>query len=90
MQRWQQITLGQDPTVRSVSLIIVQIFVQKDTGSALAKSYADSIAAIFDRVQFVTSDSQLISCQTGSIEYVGQFGGWEQYNVTVPYTRDEN
>lgn len=85
-----QITLGSNPTIRSVSLIIVQIFVPADHGNVLAKTYADTIAAIFDRAQFTTDDSNLISCQTASAESVGQAEGWFQVNVTVPYTRDEN
>lgn len=85
-----QITLGGSPTIRSVSVVIVQIFVPHEQGTALAKAYADSIAAIFDRVQIVTSDSNLISFQTASAEAVGENDGWTQFNVTVPYTRDEN
>lgn len=85
-----QITLGGNPTIRSMSLVIVQIFIPQDQGSALAKTYADSIAAIFDRVQFTTDDGNLISCQAASAEAVGQAEGWFQFNVTVPYTRDEN
>ena len=85
-----QVTLGNAPTVRSVSLVIVQIFVPENIGTVLAKTYADSIAAIFDRVQFTTDDGDLLSFQTASAEAVGQFDGWCQFNVTVPYTRDEN
>lgn len=85
-----QITLGGNPTIRSVSVVIVQIFVPAEQGTALAKAYADSIAAIFDRVQIVTTDSNLISFQTASAESVGELEGWAQCNVTVPYSRDEN
>ncbi len=85
-----QITLGSNPTVRSISLVIVQIFVPQEQGTALAKTYADSIAAIFDRVQIVTADSNLISFQTASAEAVGELEGWSQFNVTIPFSRDEN
>ena len=85
-----QVTLGVDPTIRSISIIGVNIFVPKNTGTETPKTYADSIATIFDRVQFTTDDGDLISCQTASAEAVGQSDGWCQFNVTVPYTRDEN
>lgn len=85
-----QITLGGNPTVRSISVVIVQILVPQEQGTALAKTYADSIAAIFDRVQLVTADSNLISFQTASAEAVGELEGWAQFNVTVPFSRDEN
>jgi hypothetical protein len=85
-----QVSLGNNPTIRSVSVIIVQIFVLRETGTALAKTYADSIAAIFDRVQFMTADNNLISCQTASIEQADETEGFFQMNVSIPYTRDEN
>lgn len=85
-----QITLGGNPTVRSISLVIVQIFVPAEQGTSLAKTYADSIAAIFDRVQLMTGDSNLISFQTASAEAVGEVDGWAQVNVTIPFSRDEN
>ena len=84
------IDLSNTGTVRSIALVIVQIFIPADTGMALAKTYADSIAAIFDRAQFFTDDGDLISCQVARAEYAGHADGWGQFNVTVPYTRDEN
>lgn len=85
-----QVSLGTNPTIRSVSVIIVQIFVLRETGTALAKTYADSIAAIFERAQFMTTDSNLISCQTASIEQADETEGFYQMNVSIPYMRDEN
>lgn len=85
-----QLTLGDSPTIQSVSAIIVQVFVLNDAGSRAAKEYADAVAAIFDRVQFLTTDNDLISCMTASVEYVGPSDEWLQYNVTIPYTRTED
>lgn len=85
-----QVSLGTNPTIRSVSVIIVQIFVLRETGTVLAKTYADSIAAIFDRAQFMTADNNLISCQTASIEQADETEGFYQMNVSIPYSRDEN
>lgn len=85
-----QLTLGTSPTIQSVSAIIVQIFTAGDGGTHLPKQYADAIAVIFDRVQFFTDDGDLISCLTASIESAGDNDGWIQYNVTIPYTREEN
>lgn len=85
-----QLTLGTSPTIQSVSAIIIQVFVPGDTGSRAAKAYADSVAAIFDRIQFFTDDGNLISCLTASAESIGKSDEWFQYNVTIPYTRTEN
>ncbi len=85
-----QLTLGSDPTVRSTSLVIIQIFVPKDTGTDLAKAYADTLAALFDRIQLIDEESNLLSFETADIEEVGEDGAWYQVNVTVPYTRIEN
>jgi hypothetical protein len=85
-----QLTLGASPTIQSVSAIIIQIFVPFDTGTQGPKEYADALAVIFDRMQFFTDDGDLISCLTASIESAGQNEEWMQYNVTIPYTREEN
>ena len=85
-----QVTLGSNPTIRSISIIIVQIFVPQESGLVLARTYADTIAAIFDRLQFMTDDNDLISCQTASIDVVGESGGMYQVNLTVPYSRNEH
>ncbi len=85
-----QLTLGTSPTIQSVSAIIVQIFAPLDTGTQLPKEYADVVAAIFDRQQFFTDDGDLISCLTASAEAAGQNEEWIQYNITIPYTREEN
>ena len=86
----QQVTLGASPTIRTISIIGINIFVPHESGLSVARTYADTIAAIFDRVQFMTDDNNLISCQTATAQSVDAGDGWAQVSLTIPYSRDEN
>jgi len=83
-----QISLGTVALRRWSGLIIIQIFVQQDKGTTLAKTYADTVAAIFDRAEFSTGNSGPIRCRIPSITEVGVTNGWFQVNVTIPFIRD--
>jgi hypothetical protein len=83
----QQVSLGTPATRRWPGVIIIQVFVPEDSGTKLAKTYADALAAIFDRVQFSSGNSGTISCRIPSVETVGAKDGWHQTNVTVPFKR---
>lgn len=71
--------------VRSLGLVIVQIFAPLDKGNAAALAKADAVAAIFRDWCGST-----VRCRTPSIKEVGPDGnGWYQVNVSVPFQRDE-
>lgn len=84
----EQISLGTPALRRWTGVIVLQVFVPADTGTKDAKTYADSLAALFDRAQFSTGNSGTIRCRIPSIETVGDKHGWHQINVTVPFIRD--
>jgi hypothetical protein len=69
---------------RHLGLIIVQVFVPKDTGTSKAREYADTVSQIFDSKKF--SD---VVCDVASVQTIGTDDIWHQVNVTVPYWRDE-
>lgn len=79
----QRITLSRRSVHRATGLIAVQIYVAKNTGTQLARSYADTIAAIFRDQQF-----NGVTCQEASVTNVGDFENWYQVNVTIPYYVD--
>lgn len=83
-----QVSLGTPVVRRWPGVIILQVFVPADTGTKLAKTYADTLAAVFERVQFSSGNSGTITCRIPSIEAVGIKNGWHQTNVTVPFKRD--
>lgn len=83
-----QISLGTPAVRRWPGGIVLQIFVPENTGTKTAKTYADTLAALFDRVQFSSGNSGTISCRIPSTETVGVRNGWHQINVTVPFKRD--
>jgi len=69
---------------RHLGLIVVQVFVPRNTGTSKAREYADTVSQIFDSKKF--SD---VVCDVASIETIGTGDVWHQINVTIPYWRDE-
>ena len=84
-----QISLGAVALRRWVGLIVLQIFVPQDTGTRLAKGYANTLGALFDRAEFPVENGGLIRCRVPSIAEIGIRNGWNQLNVTIPFTRDK-
>lgn len=82
-----QISLGDVALRRWPGVIVIQIFVPELSGTRQAKTYADSLGAIFDRAQFSSDNSGVISCRTPSVETIGMLEGWWQVNVLIPYRR---
>lgn len=82
-----QISLGSPAVRRWPGIIMLQVFAPEMTGTRKAREYADSLGAIFDRVDFSSGNSGLITCRTPSIEVIGARDGWCQVNVTVPFRR---
>lgn len=86
----QQISAGTVALRRWPGLIIVQVFERPDSGTQGIRTWADSLAAIFDRQQFSSGNSGLIRCRIPSIVPIGIREGWFQLNVTVPFIRDRD
>ncbi len=84
-----QISLGTPALRRWPGVIIVQVFVPEDTATRVARGYADTIGAIYDRQQFSTDSSGVITCGVPSVQLIGTRDGWFQMNVSVPYHRDK-
>jgi len=69
---------------RHAGVIIIQLFAPKNQGSNLLRGYADTIAAIFEGVNFDT-----VTCRNASLLNVGISQEWYQMNLSIPYWRDE-
>jgi len=69
---------------RHIGVIAIQIFVPKNQGTATARSYADTLAGIFEDQIFDD-----VICRAASLATVGQSSEWQQLNLTIPYWRDE-
>lgn len=79
----ERITIGSREH-RTVGLIVVQIFTPLGQGTSDARVLAEQAAAIFRDQEFGG-----VLCRSASIQNVGQSTDWNQFNVTVPYQRDE-
>lgn len=84
-----QITVGDPVVKRWTGLILIQVFVPQDTGTKLARTYADSLGALFERQTFSAGASGTIRSRIASIQSIGVKDGWYQINVTVPFIRDK-
>jgi hypothetical protein len=65
-------------------IIDIGIFVPRLTGTALARTYADTLAALFDEQAFGTVD-----CDEASIQNIGPEEDWYHFAVTIPFSRIE-
>jgi len=67
----------------NLGLIVIQVFTPINTGTVTARSYADTLAAIFDDQSFDD-----VVCGVASIANIGTSDIWYQMNITIPYRRD--
>jgi len=83
-----QIDMADSPTHRHTGVIVMQVFVPVETGTNVARTHADGLAAIFRNAQFAAGSSGTILCRSPEINRVGVQNGLYQLNVSVPYQRD--
>jgi len=76
------------PRHRYQGLIQIRITVPANEGTELAKSYADTISALFRSVSFSAGSSGTILCRTPSILSLGVQDGQFTLVISVPYQRD--
>jgi len=79
---------GATPRHRYTGLISIQIFTDANSGSNTARTYADTIAAIFRNQTFSSGNSGTIVCRSPNVQRVGVVEGRYQLNLTVPFLRD--
>ena len=75
---------------RHGGLIDIDVFVKENSGTAGARVYADSAAAIFKQVTLSAGSSGTIKTGVPRIVRVGARDGWYQLKVSVGYRRDES
>lgn len=85
----QQIEIkGTTPLHRYSGIIAIQIFTDANSGSNTARTYADTIAAIFRNQSFSYGNSGTIFCRSPNVQRVGVVEGRFQLNLSVPFYRD--
>jgi hypothetical protein len=83
------------PLHRFTGLLVLQIFVPRDSGERTARTIADLFDPIFRDQQLDTDSGGVITCRTPSFVAVGETDAqaegdnWLQFNVTVAFDRDE-
>jgi hypothetical protein len=84
-----QASINTSPLNRYPGVIQIDIRVPEDTGTATARTHADTIEAIFRNQQFSAAASGIIKTRTPSITTRGVIDGWYTLTVSVPYIRDK-
>jgi hypothetical protein len=75
---------GRDTTKEFSGIIDIGVFVPRETGSATAREYVDTLSALFDMQAFGTID-----CDEASIHNLGVEEDWYHLSITIPFKRRE-
>jgi len=84
----RQASIANSPLNRYIGVIVVDVFVPEDTGTATARQLAESAAAVFRNVQFSVTGSGTITTRVPTIFPVGVQNGWLQLSMSVAFYRD--
>jgi len=80
----EALSFGRDTAKEFSGIIDIGIFVPRETGSATARGYADTLSALFDMVAFGTID-----CDEASVQNLGIEEDWYHLAITIPFARRE-
>lgn len=76
------LAFGRAVAVECSGIIDIGIFVPRLSGTALARAYADTLAALFHMQKFETVD-----CDEASVQNLGIDDSWYHFVLSIPYTR---
>ena len=79
-----QVSMGTTPCHRIVGLIHIMIMVPVNTGTNVARGYADTWAGVFRNADFSG-----IKCQSPRIVRVGDLGEYYQLSMLTPFYTDK-
>lgn len=79
-----QVSMATTPCHRIVGLIHIMIMVPINTGTNVARGYADTLAGIFRNADFSG-----VKCQSPRIRRVGDVGEYYQYSLLTPFYTDK-
>ena len=74
---------------RFAGIIQIDIYTKENEGTKTAKDLADTVAAIFDSVQFSNGSSGTITTRVPSFQTLGVLDGWLHSVVSVAYHRSK-
>lgn len=78
------LSFGRNTQIEYAGIIDIGIFVPKESGSNATRTYADTIAAIFNMQAFGTID-----CDEAYSQNLGIDENWYHWVVTIPFGRRE-
>jgi len=84
----RQLEFGADKVVhRQPGILLLMVFWPADRGDAGGRTIADSLAARFRRKRVEFTDGSILF-RTPTIRAIGEDGAFYQFNVSVPFVRD--
>lgn len=78
------VSIGVSQRWRSFGVLVVQLFAAKEEGNAVLRELADTIAGWY---RGRTIDG--ITYRGVNVRQVGSEGAWYQFNLEIPFQRDE-
>jgi hypothetical protein len=85
----RQVSLGNNPLIRFVGFVIIQVFIPKDSGTGQSKLLSTQVSGIYNRKSFTSK--RKAGYYTFEIVYPieqGANNGWYQINLMAPFTRE--
>ena len=80
----EALEFGRSPLKSHFGIIDIGIFIPKETGTIVAKGYADTLSALFDLEEFGSVD-----CDEASVQNMGNEEDWHHTSITIPFDRRE-
>jgi len=78
-----RINIGKKGVHRQAGTIALEIYIPRNTGTKLIQDHADALAGLFRDAQF-----NGITCREASLSINGDFNGWYQGTLTIPFHWD--
>lgn len=75
---------GRDTEKEYMGIIDIGIFTPRETGTAIARGYADTLSDLFDMVEFGTID-----CDEARVQNLGVDGDWYHLSISISFKRRE-
>ena len=80
----EALEFGRTPLQSHFGIIDIGIFVPRETGTAVARGYIDTLFALFNMVAFGSVD-----CDEGAVQNMGTEEDWHHFAITIPFDRRE-
>ena len=80
----EALEFGRSPLKSHFGIIDIGVFVPRETGTAVARGYVDTLVSLFDLEEFGS-----VECDEASVQNMGNEEDWHHTSITIPFDRRE-